>query len=144
MSPEQPIIKAIRALLKSLLILFAVLLLTQRAHGQIFVTNTNTNSSNGFISEYDYNTGSAISTALVSGLNYPWGIAVSGSNVYVANNTAQTIGEYNATTGATVNASLISGLNGPDGIAVSGSNLFVANGGYGGGTTVGVYRADTG
>ena len=52
------------------------------------------------------------------------GLAISGGNLFVANNTLNTVGEY-TTAGATVNASLISGLGYPgapglDGVAVSG------------------------
>ena len=68
-----------------------------------------------------------MNASLVSGLSHPVGIAVSGSNLFVANHGTGTIGEYNATSGAVVNASLVSGLSDPAGIAVSGSNLFVAN-----------------
>jgi hypothetical protein len=65
---------------------------------------------------------------LVSGLSEPAGIAVSGSDLFVANNiSGGTIGEY-TTSGATVNASLISGLSFPGGIALSGSDLLEANG----------------
>ncbi len=76
-----------------------------------------------------------MNAALISGLNSPFGIAVSGADLFVANLGNGTIGEY-TTAGATVNAALISGLNQPFGIAVSGSDLFVANGGNG---TIGEY-----
>jgi glutamate synthase domain-containing protein 3 len=59
-------------------------------------------------------------------LGYPYAIAISGSDLFVANLTSNTVGEY-TTSGAVVNASLISGLSGPFGIAISGSNLFVVN-----------------
>jgi len=59
-----------------------------------------------------------VNASLISGLNGPLGIAISGSDLFVVNGT--TIGEY-TTSGATVNASLVSGLNGPCGIAVAGS-----------------------
>ena len=73
--------------------------------------------------------GGTVNASLVSGLYSPSAIAVSGSNLFVTNETATNdpvgwIGEY-TTTGGTVNASLISGLNSPSAIAVSGSNLFV-------------------
>lgn len=62
--------------------------------------------------------------ALISGLHLPNGIAVSGSNRFVANNGEAgpvggtgTIGEY-TTSGATVNPTLVSGLSFPSGIAV--------------------------
>ena len=67
-----------------------------------------------------------ISTALVSGLDAPLGVAVSGGRLFVANYFGNSIGEY-TTNGATVNASLVSGLNNPQGLAVSGGDLFVSN-----------------
>jgi hypothetical protein len=70
--------------------------------------------------------GAAVNAALVSGLNGPKGIAVSGSDLFVASEGSGTIGEY-TTAGATVNAALVSGLNTPQGLAVSGSDLFVVN-----------------
>src|SRR5450759_474808 len=129
--------------------LFAVLLgllSMNAAHAQIFVVNTSADT----IGEYT-NSGATVNASLVSGLSVPWGIAVSGSNLFVTNQFNSqmadgTIGEYNAITGAAVNASLVSGLNEPLGIAVSGSNLFVTNG-YGGTTgagTIGEYNAITG
>jgi hypothetical protein len=60
------------------------------------------------------------------GLSGPTGIAVSGSDLFVANQTSGTIGEY-TTSGATMNASLITRLTLPTGVAVSGSDLFVAD-----------------
>jgi uncharacterized membrane protein YfcA len=69
-------------------------------------------------------------------LGAPAGIAVSGSNLFVANNANDgTIGEY-TTAGDVVNASLIIGLSNPYAVAVCGSNLFVANNGT---RTIGVY-----
>ena len=75
------------------------------------------------------------------GVESSGGIAVSGSDLFVANYVSNgTIGEY-TTSGATVNASLVSGLSDPGGIAVSGSNLFVAN--YGN-DTIGEYTTSGG
>jgi hypothetical protein len=48
-----------------------------------------------------------VGDALVTGLNGPEGIAVSGSDLFVVNGGGKTIGEYDATTGATVNAALV-------------------------------------
>jgi hypothetical protein len=62
----------------------------------IFVANTGT----GMIGEYT-TAGAAVYPALISGLNGPYGIAVSGSDLFVANANG-TIGEY-TTAGATVN-----------------------------------------
>jgi PEP-CTERM motif len=64
-----------------------------------------------------------MNAALVSGLNGPGGIAVFGSDLFVANfagaaSGAGTIGEYDVTTGATVNAALVSGLTAPAFIAI--------------------------
>ena len=49
--------------------------------------------------------------SLVSGLSYPCGIAVSGSNLYVTEPYSYRIGEYTMS-GAAVNRSLVSGLTG--------------------------------
>jgi len=72
--------------------------------------------------------GATVNPALISGELLPFGIAVSGSDLFVTNAAppAGTIGEY-TTSGATVNAALISGLDDPLGVAVSGSDLFVIN-----------------
>jgi hypothetical protein len=59
-----------------------------------------------------------VNPALISGLNQPYGIAPSGSDLFVTNEGAETIGEY-TTSGATVNPALISGLRGPAGIAIA-------------------------
>lgn len=67
-----------------------------------------------------------MNASLITGLNGPQGIAVSGSNLLVASSGSNTIGEY-TTSGAVVSASLVSGLHSPYGIALDGSDLFVAN-----------------
>jgi autotransporter-associated beta strand protein len=85
--------------------------------GNILVTNNST----GAIGEYTAS-GATINAALVSGLDEPVGIAVSGSDVFVVNSGGSanqgSIGEY-TTSGGTVNADLISGLDSPDGIAIA-------------------------
>jgi hypothetical protein len=112
-------------------------LLSATAHAQdIYVANEAIEGS-GTIGEYT-TTGSVVNPSLVSGLTYNFGIAVSGSNLFVANtnqiNGDHIIGEY-STSGGVVNASLVSGLNSnPYGIAVSGPNLFVVTYGNNGGT----------
>ncbi len=72
--------------------------------------------------------GATVNASLVTGLTESYGIAVSGSNLFVTNSFGipgpWTIGEY-TTSGATVNAALITLPSIPYGIAVSGSNLFV-------------------
>ena len=91
---------------------------------QIFVTNY----LNNRIGEYT-TSGGAVNPSLVTGLSAPVAIAVSGSDLFVVNDTG-TIGEY-TTSGATVNASLITGLSSPTAVAVSGGDLFVTNAGNG-------------
>lgn len=69
--------------------------------------------------------GATVNASLITGLDNPVAIAVSGSDVFVVNAGSRTIGEY-TTSGATVNASLIPMVPlKPNAIAVSGSNLFV-------------------
>jgi hypothetical protein len=97
------------------------------AHGQIFVTNLNGDT----VGEYNLD-GTMVNASLVPGLSYPWGVAVSGSELFVTNNIGpMTIGEYTlgGTPGTITSSfpSLVSGLGQPDGVAVSGSDLFVAN-----------------
>jgi hypothetical protein len=102
----------------------------------------------GSISEYNASTGVAIKVPFITGLNYPYGFAVSGNTLFVANYGGTTVGTYNATTGAAINANFIAGLTYPQGLAVSGNILFVAQsiviGGTFEGTTVGTYNATTG
>jgi hypothetical protein len=103
-----------------------------RAGDTIFVANNN----DGTIGAYT-TSGATVNAALISGLPAPVGIAVSGSDLFVANLAGGgTIGEY-TTSGATVNPALISGLSAPSGIALSGSDLFVVNGVLNG--TIGEY-----
>ncbi len=96
------------------------------AHGQIFVTNPQYNASHEItVGEYT-TSGATVNASLITAVNGPWGIAASGTNLFVANLSSNTIGEFSAT-GTTVNSSLITGLNaGPIGVAISGTNLFVA------------------
>jgi hypothetical protein len=92
-----------------------------RAGDTIFETNLFIDT----IGEYT-TSGATVNPALISGLNGPIGIAVSGSDLFVVNFNTGTISEY-TTSGATVNAALISGLSLPVGVAVLGSDLFVTN-----------------
>ncbi len=86
----------------------------------LFVVNNGNNTIGEFTTS-----GAVVNGSLISGLNSPDSIAVSGSNLFVTNQNG-TIGEY-TTSGTTVNASLVTGLSYPVAIAVSGSNLFVVN-----------------
>jgi hypothetical protein len=96
-------------------------------HGQIYVTNGDT----GTVGAYNLD-GTPINPALITGLEHPQGIAVSGGYIYVAtsnplSDSGGTIGKY-TTSGATVNAALLSGLPSPlHGIAVSGNDLYVTH-----------------
>jgi hypothetical protein len=74
-------------------------------------------------------TGSLINSELISGLDNPSGIAVSGSDLFVADNSDNIISEY-TTSGALVKRNFISGILNPLDIAVSGSDLFVVAGGW--------------
>jgi uncharacterized repeat protein (TIGR03803 family) len=89
--------------------------------GDVFVTNKNSNT----IGEYT-STGETVNAALITGLNFPTDVAVSGGFLYVTSAGAGTIGKYTLT-GGTVNAALVTGLNGPADVVESGGNLFVAN-----------------
>ena len=85
--------------------------------------------------------GSAVNSLLITGLNGPFGVAVSpdGARLFVANSGDGKIGEYDTATGAAINAALIAGLNTPTGLAISGSHLFIADSGDG---TIGEYNLD--
>jgi hypothetical protein len=94
----------------------------------------------GSVSQINAITGAVINGNFIRGLDFPYGLALSGNNLYVADYGTQTVGQYNATTGAVIKASFITGLHGPTALAVSGNNLYVANEGG----TVGQYNATTG
>jgi hypothetical protein len=116
--------------LSGLLAALLGLLPISAAHAQIFVANFYGDS----VGEYNLD-GSTVNASLISGLDNPEGIAVSGSDLFVTNSGNGTIGEY-TTSGATVNASLITGqLAG--GMVVSGSDLFVTAGN--GGSSIAEY-----
>ena len=59
------------------------------------------------VGEYNATTGAPINTALVSGLSDPYGITLSGSDLFVANQSNGTIVEYDANTGAPINSCLL-------------------------------------
>jgi len=106
----------------------ASILTPAAARGQIFVTNW----QNSTVGAYGLD-GTPINPSLISGLNAPTGIAVSGSDIFVVNGGSGADGyvsEY-TTAGEIVNQYLIVGLSDPQGIAVSGSDIYVANGACG-------------
>src|SRR5208283_1975807 len=85
----------------------------------LLVANGTTNT----VSEYT-TAGSAVNISFITGLSVPFGLAVNGNNLFVANygngeDGTGTVSEYNATTGALINASFITGLSGPYGIALA-------------------------
>ncbi|HEX4084685.1 MAG TPA: hypothetical protein VHY22_07240, partial [Chthoniobacteraceae bacterium] len=79
----------------------------------------------GGIGEYT-TSGQTVNASLVTDVNSPFSIAISGSDIFVLNwdNGITSVGEY-TTSGQTVNASLITGLGDVQGIAISGTNLYV-------------------
>ena len=86
----------------------------------MFVANTGNNT----IGVYDATTGATIDSSFISGLRFAGGIAASGGNLFVVND-SDTIGKYSATTGAMIDRSFISSGSFASDIAVSGGNLFV-------------------
>ncbi len=88
------------------------------------------NSGAGVIGKYS-TAGVTVNTSLISGLDDPSAIAVSGSSVYLgslnaANDGSSVIGKY-TTSGGTTNPSLVTGWADPRGIAVSSGNLYIAS-----------------
>jgi hypothetical protein len=136
----------IRLILSGLAAFAALYLIPATGSGsQIFVANQGPLTGtigNGTIGVYT-TSGATVNSALVSGLDLPFGIALSGGNLFVAGAKFispgnWTIGKYNATTRATVNSALVSGLATPTGLALSEGNLFVSQlGGVGEYTTSG-------
>jgi hypothetical protein len=63
-------------------------------------------------------TGATVNASLIStGLNDPFGLAISGDYLFVANERAGTIGEF-TTSGVPINTALVTGLNNPMGLVV--------------------------
>jgi hypothetical protein len=87
-----------------------------------------TNAGNGMIGEYT-TAGAAVNPALLTGLSSPYGIAVLGSSLFVAEQGSGKVDEYDATTLKLLAS--VSGLSSPAGVAVLGSSLFVAEQGSG-------------
>ena len=110
------------------------------------------NYSNNTVVAYNATTGGNISGfAAVTGLDYPSGLAVSGSSLYVGN-LSQTpqypagwVEEYNAQTGAATSTPFLpdgeDGVDSPWGMAVFNGDLYTANHGN---NYLGVYNAITG
>jgi len=122
----------------------------------LYVTQLADLVSDGIVSEYPSSGASAINAQNfpITGLRGPAGLAISGNNLYVANQAnlptgddpkgtiKGTVGLYNANSGKAINAQFITGLSKPTGLAVAGNTLYVSsfipNG------TVSAYTANTG
>jgi hypothetical protein len=136
-SEFSPRTRRFNVVVKMAVTLFAAMALTSAtARGQIFESENGYGT--GSVGEYGFS-GNPINPSVISGLGGGWGLAVSGSDLFVAQNNG-TVGEY-TTSGGQINPSLITGLATPRGIAVSGSQLFTANQGNG---TVGEYTISGG
>jgi sugar lactone lactonase YvrE len=82
-------------------------------------------TNNGSVGAY-YTNGTAINTALLTGLSDPVGIAAdSAGNLYVTS-AATTIAKYSST-GTLLNSSFITGLLYPDQMTIASGNLYVAS-----------------
>ena len=101
--------------------------------GQMYVTNSFANT----IGKYGLD-GSTVSESLVTGLDFPFDIAVFGDNIYVANLDTGVVGKYTAD-GTTVDASLITGFPGLTALTVADGFLYVADAVNG---TIGKYNLD--
>jgi hypothetical protein len=86
-------------------------------------------SGAGTIAEYT-TSGALVNPSLVSGLNYPYKLAVSGNNLFEADYESGVVNEF-TTSGATVASPLINSGTGTSAVAISGNKLFVANFGAG-------------
>ena len=75
--------------------------------------------------------GTPVAVPLISGLSKPAAIAVSGTTLYLTNNTQNSLGsatiDVYGTDGSLVQAGLVTGLSDPYGIAVSGTYLYVTD-----------------
>lgn len=99
------------------------------------------------ISEYTL-TGTPVATPLIDNLSNPFGIAVSGDELFEANYGVGTVKEYNADTGASMGGGpfgiipvISTGLSYPADILLAGDDLYVANLGSG---TVGLFNVTNG
>ena len=95
------------------------------ARGRIFVTDGGEVAEPGTarVSEYSLS-GTVINYNLITGLNDPGFLAVSGGDLFIL--MGNNVSEY-TTSGTLVNANLITGLTSPYGIAASGGNLFITS-----------------
>ena len=81
----------------------------------------------GTVGEYNAITGAPINAQFITGLQFPFGLALSSNDLFVAKSGlfvanysgGTTVGEYDATTGAAINPDFITGLNQPYALAVA-------------------------
>lgn len=100
--------------------------LVNSGDSDVFVVN-----NAGYVDEYTVSGGAVIAShpSLISGLNEPTGIAISGGDIFVAEQGSASIAEYTLS-GGPVNTSLISSLYDPMNLAIT-SDIFIANYGSG-------------
>ena len=110
----------------------------EQANAQIFVSD----ATDGTILEYSIS-GVLMNSSLVSGLDSPERLALSGDDLYVAGFGNNKIGIY-TTSGATVKTSLVSGLKGPIDLALSGNSLYITDVNLPSSTKIREYNATTG
>src|SRR5690348_731553 len=103
-----------RAVCTLLLGITALWAMPRSARAQVLYVSQGGDS---IVGEYDATSGAAINANLITGLNRPVGLALSGNNLLVVNFGGTTVGEYNATTGAAINANFITVLAGSYGLA---------------------------
>jgi len=92
------------------------------ANGNLYVTHGG-NTGTGSVALCTLS-GTLLNSSLISGLDDPHAIAISGTDLYIANYQTGTIGKY-TTAGQTINSVFISGLIHPTSIATFGGNLFI-------------------
>ena len=93
------------------------------------------------VGQYSSTTGVPINANLITGLDRPAGIALTGGTLYVLNSGNATVGLHNPATGVSTTAFILVGSSNPVALAVSGGYIYIANQGNG---TVGKYNATTG
>ena len=106
---------------------------TAFAQQDLYVTSITGYGPAGVVNEYSTTgtSGTPVAVPLVSGLQVPFRLAISGGTLYVANqgngSSVGTITAYNANNGKPVTSfTTITGLNKPTGLAVSGNTLYVS------------------
>jgi DNA-binding beta-propeller fold protein YncE len=90
------------------------------------------------VAEFNATTGAVINNSFITSVTFPVGVAVSGTNLFVAD--SNQVRKFDTTTAAAVPGFSLTGLTFPaEGVALDAANVYVANG-----TRVGKYDATTG